>query len=151
MNKDALLATVIGFGVGLILAGLVFLGPNAIKYFPKLSLPQVPKLSLFTHQPKQNTVTPTPMALGEMSMIDSPLSESIEQKNETLISGNTEPNTIVVVEGETQDTVVTANKDGAYAAKVILSEGKNTIVVTSHAGAKTQKQTVIVYYTPEEL
>lgn len=150
MNKDALLATVIGFGVGLVIAALVFLGPTVFKNMPQIHFPDLSALwSKFTAQKNNATPTPTPKP-NETLSIQSPLPESIEAKNESLISGSAPPNAIIVIEGESTENVVVANAEGSYAGKIALGEGKNEITVTSHAGASTQTQSVIVYYTPED-
>jgi len=142
MNKDALLATIIGFGVGLVIAGLVFLGPTVATYLPRISMPSLPKTSKPKTTPKANNKPNT-------ISIESPLPESIEPKNETLLSGKTTPNAIVVLEGENDEVVVIANAQGAYAGKLTLGEGKNDLKVTSYAGKNVQTQSVRVYYTPE--
>ncbi len=149
MNKDALLATVIGFGVGLIIAAAVFLGPSLIKNFPSIRLPNLSGISsLFTQKDKPKP-TPTPKP-GEGLTIQSPLPEAIEPKNETLVSGSVQPESIVVIETDGTETVAVANAQGSYAGKIALTEGKNDIIVTSYTGEKVQMQTVTVYYTPED-
>ena len=150
MNKDALLATVIGFGVGLIIAALVFLGPTVFKNMPQIRMPNLASLwSNFTAQKNNAAPTPTPKP-NEVLSIQSPLPESIEQKNESLISGASPPNAIVVIEGESTENIIIANAEGSYAGKISLGEGKNEITVTSYAGANVQVQSVTVYYTPED-
>lgn len=146
MNKDALLATIIGFGVGLVIAGLVFLSPTLFRALPHFSLP---KISWSFLNPSKSKVTPTPKPKSNTLTIESPLSDSIEPKNETLLSGTTAPNAIVVLEGEIGETVAVANAQGAYAGKLTLGEGKNVLKVTSYAGKDVQTQSVIVYFTTE--
>jgi len=149
MNKDALLATIIGFGVGLIIAAAVFLGPSLIKNFPSIKLPNLSALTARFTQKNNPKPTPTPKP-GEGLTIQSPLPEAIEPKNETLVSGSVAPESIVVIGTDGTETVAVANAQGSYAGKISLSEGKNEIIVTSHAGNKVQVQTVTVYYTPED-
>ena len=71
-------------------------------------------------------------------------------RSRTLISGMTAPEAIVVIEGESTETVAVANAQGAFAGKIALGEGKNDIVVTSYSKDNVQTQTVRVYYTPED-
>lgn len=149
MNKDALLATIIGFGIGLIIAAGVFLGPTVFRSLPHLRLPDFSKLVSRFQQAKPEEITPTPKP-NETLTIQSPLAESIELKNETLVTGSVAPESIVVIEGESGETVSAANGDGAFAGKVVLTEGKNDITVTSYTKDKVQTQTVRVYYTPED-
>lgn len=146
MNKDALLATVIGFGVGLILTGLIFLGPTAIKSFPSFQFPKFswPKFSSSTLTSKP---TPTPAKKDAPLTIEAPLADSIETRNETLVSGKTTPRAIVVTQTNDTETVVEANDEGAFATKITLSEGRNDIVVTSYKDKTIQTQAVTVFYT----
>jgi hypothetical protein len=149
MNKDALLATVIGFGVGLIIAAAVFLGPSLIKNFPTIRLPDLSGITAMFS--KKNSPKPTPAPKqGEGLTIQSPLPEAIESKNETLVSGSAVPESIVVIETDGTEAVAVANAQGSYAGKIALTEGKNDIIVTSYTGGKVQTQTVTVYYTPED-
>lgn len=141
MNKDALLATIIGFGIGLIIAAGVFLGPSIVRSMPQIRLPEFSK--------KPAAPTPTPKQ-NEALTIQSPLAESIELKNETLVTGSVAPESIVVIEGESGETVSAVNSDGAFAGKVVLTEGKNDITVTSYTKDKVQTSSVRVYYTPED-
>lgn len=152
MNKDAILATIIGFGVGLVIAALVFLGPSMVKGVPHISLPDFSKImalfSVKTTSDGNKKAVPTPKAPGRLT-IQSPLPDSIEPKSETLISGTTHPNAIVVVEGEDADNVVVANEAGVYAGKIALGEGKNDLVITSYSDGDIQSEGVTVYYTTE--
>ncbi len=149
MNKDAVLATVIGFGVGLVIAGLVFLGPTLFKNLPHFSLPNLSFLSSLVPKNRGAHPTPTPTPGTHALTVESPLPEAIEPKNETLISGNAPANAIVVLEGESNEAVVIATPQGAYAGKVSLGEGKNALRVTSYSGKEVQTQSLTVYYTPE--
>lgn len=149
MNKDAILATIIGFGVGLIIAGFIFLGPVLIKDLPRISLPNLTFLTAWFSGKGKVKPTPTIKPVSHKLTIESPLPEAIESRNETLVSGNSPPNAIVVLEGENGETVVIANSRGAYAGKLSLGEGKNDLRVTSYADKEVQTQALTVYYTPE--
>ena len=149
MNKDAVLATIIGFGVGLIIAGLVFLGPSLLKDMPRISLPDLSFLSTIIQGKKNPQPASKATPIHYTFTVESPLDESVELREETLISGTTTPESIVVLEGETNETVVIANTKGAYAGKLTLSEGKNVLTITSYADKKKETKTVTVYYTPE--
>lgn len=144
MNKDAVVATIIGFGIGLVITSAFILGPNLVKSLPKISLPTIsfPKKNL----PPMPTPTPTVSTLT----IDAPIADTIESSTSILVSGTSAKDATVVVEGLVDEVVVTVNGEGKYAGKVTLVEGKNEINVTSYANGKTQKQSVIVFYTPEK-
>lgn len=153
MNKDALWATVIGFGIGLLIMGGILAGPKIVKglssfslpklSLPKLSIPMLPKVS------KKTISSPSPTPLAKPLTIDSPLPEAIEVSDEVLVSGVTYPQAFIVVQDEDEDSVVTANTEGKYAAKLTLNEGKNDISVTSYKDGNNYQETVVVYYTQE--
>lgn len=140
MNKDALLATLIGFGIGLLITGLLLVGPNITKALPKVKLPQT-----------ASTPPPTPTPSQFTLIIESPLADAIENSTGLLVSGVTSPESMVVVAGPVDDTAVVAQADGKYAGKITLTEGKNDIVVTAYRQTNQASQTLTVYYTPESL
>lgn len=137
MNKDALLATVIGFVVGLLITGLLLVGPKLVSLLPKISLPKT-------------AATPTPAAQNTGFTIDSPLPDSIESSSKLLVSGSTEMGAMVVIQTDVDDEVVLAKDDGKYAGKVTLAEGKNDLTVASYGKTKQETKTIQVFYTPED-
>ncbi|MCL4360562.1 hypothetical protein M1555_04935 [Patescibacteria group bacterium] len=147
MNRDALLATLIGLGLGLVITGALILTPSLLRLLPKITLPKVavsmPK-SAKTPAPR-----PTPAAFG--LTVDSPLPNAIEHKTDLIVSGTTGAGATVVVQGLTDDDVTVVGKDGKYVGKITLSEGKNTVTVTSYGKDKQKGTSVVVYYTPESL
>ena len=144
MNKDALLATLIGFVIGLFITGLFLAGPKLLSFLPKFSFPS------FSFGQTSPTGSPAPAAAEFGLTIDSPLPDSIESSAELLVSGNTEAEAMVVIQTDIDDDAVTAKEDGKYAGKVTLIEGKNDLTVTSYGKTKQGTQTVTVFYTPEE-
>lgn len=149
MNKDALLATLIGFGIGLLITGILLVGPSLARGLPKFSLPSF-NFSLPKGATQGNT-TPTPGQKEFLLTIDSPLADAIEEKAEVLVSGKTSPGATVVVAGALDEAVIVVKNDGTYAGKVKLTEGKNEILVTSHTKTEQKAQRVTVFYTPESL
>ncbi len=146
MNKDAILATIIGLILGLSITAAFIFGPNLIKALPKIPFPTI---SLPKNTPKpvpQPTSTPNVFVVT----ITAPLEGAIEPKKDVVVSGMTETGATVVIGGPTDDDVVSAGEGGAYAGKVTASEGKNDITVTAYGAAGKQAQsTVTIYYTEE--
>ncbi|MBI2404768.1 hypothetical protein HYV22_01150 [Candidatus Gottesmanbacteria bacterium] len=146
MNRDALLASLIGFGIGLLITGILLVGPNVIKGFPAIKLP-----SLAFSLPKKNdikttpTATPTPAVLG----IASPANEEAVSTSDLVVTGVAPASSTVVVAGPNDEDVVVVKDDGKYAGKITLTEGKNDIVVTSYVNGKGSSQSVTVFYTKE--
>lgn len=157
MNKDAFLATLIGLVIGLLITGIIVVGPPLVKRMSGISVPSIPKISLpnFSLPKKQTGGTPTPaenQTKEHTITISSPLPESIEQNEQIIVSGTTTPDSLVVFQGPTDDAVVHANAEGKYAGKLTLVEGKNTVTVSAYdKNNKYITTDVTVYYTPEEL
>ncbi len=147
MNRDAILATLIGFGIGLLITGGFLLGPTIVRSLPKFSFPPF----TFSNQKPKATPTPETKHVPTALSIDSPLPDTIEDKNEILVSGNAPPDAIIVIAESSQETVVTAGSDGKFAGKISLIEGENDIALTSYKDAKDESQRVTVFYTPEQL
>jgi len=155
MNKDALLATCIGFIVGLIVTGAVLYGPGLTKNFPKIGFPKI-SFQLPQFGKKEGTPTPTAATATETPkehavIIESPLPDSLEQSDKVLVSGTTSFHATVIISSPLDEVVIEANGDGKYAGKVTLQEGKNDIMVASvDPLGKSVSQSVIVFYTPEQ-
>lgn len=143
MNKDAILATLIGFGIGLVITGILLVGPNLLKLLPSIKLPA------FTQSQQLPTPTPAPKVPG--FAIESPLPETIENTPDLLVNGTASPGATIVIAGPGDESVVTVGSDGKFAGKITLTEGKDDITVTSVLGAKITSQTVTVYFTQESL
>ncbi len=155
MNKDALIATLIGLSIGLLLTGIILLGPGLAKSIPAITIPKLSSISLPDFLQKKPKLTPTPEQTAKNDThaitIDSPLEEAIEQDDVVLVSGTTSKGATVVLQGFVDDVVIDANGDGKYAGKITLVEGKNIIIVTSYNEKNepvTQQR--VLYYTPEE-
>lgn len=146
MNKDALLATLIGLGMGLIITGVIVVGPYLVKAIPKITFPKI-SVSLPSMQQKSNP-TPTPMPGSFVFSIDSPIPDAVVTSGELLVSGSTQSAATVVVQGETDEDIVIADANGKYAGKINLTEGKNDVTVTSYSGQIVEHKTIAVYYIP---
>jgi hypothetical protein len=146
MNKDAILATVIGFVIGLFITGMLLVGPKIVQSLPKINI-KLPAISQFFPKP---TPTSAPAPAEFSVTIDSPIPESIESEDEVLVSGSTDSGSTIVIEGNVNDVLVEVKDDGKYAGKITLVEGENTITVTSYNKEKRVTEAVTVFYTPEE-
>lgn len=144
MNKDAILATIIGFVVGLFITGLILIGPKLLSMIPRLTLPTITL-------PTSGTTPPVAPADEEFAVtIDSPLEGSIESQAELLVSGSTQAGSIVFIQTDTDDAVTFAADDGKYAGEVTLLEGKNDLSVTAYLKEKQSTQERTVFFTAEE-
>jgi hypothetical protein len=151
MNKDALLATFIGFVIGLVITGALLGGPGIMKKLPNFHLPNF-QLALSGKKP---TIAKKPVETNKSTEItfavSSPTAETIESKSDLLVSGTAVANTMVVIQGYVDEAITQATTDNTFAGKITLQEGKNAIVVTNYIEGKPTTNTMTVYYTPESL
>lgn len=149
MNKDAILATLIGLALGLGIAGTFIFGPRLLRALPRMKLPSV---TLTKPVPKA-TPQPTPTPKAFAVTITAPLADAIEPQKDVVVSGVvTQGGATVVIAGLADEDVVVAAADGAYAGKVTAVEGKNDIIVTAYgSGGEKAQATVTIYYTQERL
>lgn len=146
MNKDAFLATLIGFAIGLLITGGILIGPNILKYVPKLTIPQ----GLLTRQIPKN-MSPTPTQPSKSFSIDSPLPDAIVEKDTLLVSGTAPKSSVVFIMGPLDEAAQKVDTDGKYAGTITLTEGKNDVIVKNFVNGKPTTMTVTVFYTPETL
>lgn len=145
MNRDVFLATLIGFIIGLILTGVVLIGPKAIMSLPKLkgfsfSLPS------FSFPSFESKLTPTPTQnVAQGFTVQAPLPDSIESGETVLLSGTAHAGATVSASGPTDDDVTVVKEDGKFALKLTLVEGKNEISISEFFESKETTETLVVY------
>lgn len=153
MNKDALLATLIGFGIGLTITSALLFGPGLVKSLPTISFPQItfslPSISGGSTPLPQTT--PSVKSAESGLVVESPSQAYIATSADLLVSGTTTPQAIIVVQTELDDVTSSAKDDGIFSAQVKLSEGRNDVVITSFSLGKLESKTVTVYFTTESL
>lgn len=145
MNKDAILASGIGFGIGLLITGAILLGPTLISQLTQRQSSNGDVQSAtqsVNDTPTDTTTTPTAIS------IDSPLAESILTKNTVEISGKAPQGSIIIVAGDVDETAVTVDTSNAFKATVSLKEGKNDVSITSIQQGTPTVQKLILFYTP---
>lgn len=149
MNKDALLATLIGFGIGLLITGAFLFGPNIASGLPSISF----KLPNFNFSKPQVQVSPIPTPATRVTSltVTAPLTESLASEDEVLVSGTAPQGSTIVIAGAKNEEVLSANQGDTFVGKVVLVEGKNDIVVTAYIDQKEEISKLTVYYTPEDL
>ena len=144
MNRDAMLATGIGFGVGLLIMGILLLGPKIAGFLPNASLPN------FGFLKNQKPADNSPATAGQAFTIDSPLPEAIEPADTVLVSGKAVSDATAVLQGALDEAVGKATPEGTHAAQLKLTEGTNEIVATMYNKTEVTSLTLTVFYTAEE-
>lgn len=131
MKKEAIFAILIGIIVGL---GITF----GIYTIRKNKTSQIDQQM----QSLETEATPTPEApVNDKLLITSPKDESILADTSLRISGNAEPNEMIVVVVNDKEYITQADSIGAFAQDVELEVGGNVIDVTSIAA--DGKQTTV--------
>lgn len=139
MNKDTVVASIIGFGLGLVAAIAIWVAPHII--------------------PKRTNTVNTPIASQETSdnnqvetlTLDVPMPHDgdIAKTKEIEVKGKTQNATLVTVSSNDDTFVTTASQNGEFTVKINLSEGANEINVTSLTPNKQEHQQLFVYYVSE--
>lgn len=150
MNRDAILATIIGLALGLTITGLIVVGPGFASNLPKIKLPAF-KLTFNSLSPSKAPAGSATQPKPPVFSVTSPLADAIETTSELVVSGTALPGSAVVVSGLTDDDVMSVGTDAKFAGKITLSEGRNEIAVTQYLKGKPTIIKVIIYYTKENI
>ncbi len=149
MNRDALLATIIGFILGLIITSIVIAWPKISASFqslaikmPSISKNVTPDIMSPQAQPKEKqTVTDS-----QPLTITGPVTDSIAESDTLLVSGSATIGSYVIIGGLLDEAVAIASEDGTYSGSISLQEGKNPIEVSTFTDGVLTTKTVEVYY-----
>ncbi|MFC1646763.1 hypothetical protein ACFL1A_00630 [Patescibacteria group bacterium] len=149
MNKDIVLATLIGFVIGLIITSSIIFGPKIISSITipeiKISFPWLDKPNLSN----DTTGDAKPKDYKNIT-ISSPIPDTISENESLLISGTAPAGSTIVVGGFVDEDASVVAKDGKFAGKIALYEGKNDITVTAFTKNNILTQTLSIFYTPEK-
>lgn len=149
MNKDAILASVIGFTIGLCITGFLLVGPNILKNLPQISLPKREQKTQQVASANPDNQNDTSVAGG--FVVTDPQPDSLLNDKSLTVAGTAEPGSLVIIQGYSEETVVATGGEGKFTASLTLEEGKTDVVVTNYINGKPTALTIPVYYTEEEL
>lgn len=138
MNKDTVVASVIGFGLGLIAAVILWVVPRIA---PKTTAPKS------TPQALSETAisSPTPAGFTISSLHDGEIAKS----SSVLLEGKAPAGSLVVLDAPSDTQVVAPDKNGAFSISLTLAEGANQISVTNYYKGGQDNKTLSVYYVAE--
>ncbi len=152
MNKDAILASLIGFSVGLLITASIIFGPKLFAQLQTSMREHQGQVASFQtkedNQPQPSNITsqePLPSSLT----IDQPTQESIVKESGITVSGNASPNSLIIVGTTEEESVVQVPSSGKYETKVVLREGKNDISVANVVNDQLFVERVVVYFSQE--
>lgn len=139
LEKDVLIAIIVGLVVGGVVAFLFFFLP---KIFPKTS--RQPPVT------QEEQLSP-PTATSAFLTLENPTDGAIFTEGETLISGKTQAGALVAIVSSVDEAVVETDSEGHFEAEIALEEGANEIIITAYQDQKEEAQSVTLYYTEEEI
>ncbi len=148
MNKDAILASVIGFGIGLLITGGILVGPTVISQLATRLQEREGTVASATNEQASTTPGVNQPLNGVSLSIESPKTDAIVNEDNIEVKGKTLANTMVIVAGDTDEDVIQTDASGAFVGNITLKEGINDITVTAIQGTLTSLQKIVVFYTP---
>lgn len=140
MKKEITLSILIGFGLGLIITGAIYLTKKSSEI--NFQTPQVTTI--------ETSNINTPSNIHSVSLIG-PLDQSIIKENKTTVSGVTSPLSIVLIIGEKGEKLIKSDNKGGFETEILLDTGENQIEIQSFSetGEKATKIITVVYTTSE--
>lgn len=140
MNRDTVVASVIGFGLGLVAAISLWVVPRMLpKPTPKTTATET-----------ANSAVTSPDTAASGFEITSPKDGEIVKSATVALVGKTPDVEPVTIATATEMQVVSPT-DGSYKADVTIKEGVNQIVASSLKAEGGATQTITVYYFNQEL
>lgn len=143
MNKDAILASIIGFGIGLLITGAILVGPSLLPLLKKIN-------KKGDVQSATTQVSPTLTAgTGTTFTIDTPTDETIAQDATITVSGHAPKGTTIIIDNTEGEVATQSTDTNTFQGQIPLKEGKNDISVTQVADPTSTTKHVTIYYTPK--
>lgn len=135
MRKEAIIAILLGVGLGLVFTFGVYTANQAVK----------DKKTEQTVQVVETSPSPSPRA---GFTIDAPENNIVVDKDEVEISGETQPDAVIVAYSEGKEAFAQADEDGEFSFDFPLVSGSNTIVITSiNEEDEQEEMSISVVYT----
>ncbi|MBU1130397.1 hypothetical protein KKE45_03720 [Patescibacteria group bacterium] len=149
MLKELLLAILLGSIIGFAVTGGIWNFKNKQQSNANPT-PMAGGPSILKEEEKENNNTPTPTPENiHFLNIDNPENESVTNKGETTLSGNTTTNSIIAIKSITDSFFITTDKDGSFSQDIELEGGINLIQISSIDTNDNQinKEILITYST----
>lgn len=143
MNKDTVVASVIGFGLGLIAAVALWIVP---KILPSITTSKTSQDQVLSETVAQNSPEPE---IGESLQITSPVDGEISKESKIKIQGKAPLDTLVLVTSASENLNSAIGSSGNFSVDLNLKEGANEIAVINISHGKQESQRILVYFTKE--
>lgn len=128
---------------------LIFLGALGFIFFIYYILNlQYPSLKNYSFSSGPITSAPASISLD----LSDPQDSVLTFKSSALVSGNTAPDSLVLVTTDTQDIMLTSDSKGNFSTDLSLDEGVNNIqVAVFDKNGEERLQKRVVYYSKEKI
>jgi len=142
MRKEVIIAIFLGFALGLVITFGIWQANKALKK-------QKPEKEVTPITVEETKPSPSPSFSLE---IFSPEDQAIYNENKTLVTGKTQPGSLVAIVFEEGEKIVGTDKAGNFEAEIPLILGINEIQITAFSPeAKEETQNLGVFYTTTEI
>jgi hypothetical protein len=151
MNKDALLASGIGFGVGLLITGTILMGPTLVSQVSeKISALRSAsgEVASATQEHNGSDSSGNSNNSNVSFTIVSPTQEEIVTTEKVDIKGKSPSGSTIIIAGDVDEAVTTANDQNEYSASITMKEGVNMITVTSLSNDTPTVNKITLFYQP---
>lgn len=140
MKKEVLIAIIIGFSIGLIIAFGLWTANKSLK---KITPPKENSAS------QETPISPTPL-LSSLQ-INSPDKDFLSNQEKITVSGKTFADATIVIVYTEGEKIITADQDGQFSAEITLVGGVNEIKITAFYQDGNESSQIIngVYSTAE--
>lgn len=144
MKKEAIIAIVLGFGLGIIITFGIWTANKALKTQESTT----PTPSVAEETPTQISPTPTPNQ-GLSLEISQPENNEIITEEKINLAGKTAPEATIVILFEEGEKIIEADKEGKFETEITLIGGANEITIKAFDQKGNEAQSIIdlVYST----
>lgn len=143
MKSDVIIAMVVGFIIGTIVAVGATNIPKLLSYGNKSISAPVPTnvTEEISPSPQNNTFT-----------LEYPKDESVSDTKIVTVSGHAKTGTNILIETDRDTKIVEATDSGSFDVPMKIAEGSNMIYITNFdTNGEIRSESRTVFYTPEDL
>lgn len=141
MNKDIMVASIIGFGLGLIGAVALWFVP---KMLPKITKPQSSPVPQVNEQ-----------VLGENAQMNIEIQNlkdgDVVKDSNLKLNGKSTKCDFLTINTPSDQQIFTSNQEGTFSATLKLNEGGNQIVVSGYNPDSQVSKKLLIYYFADQL
>lgn len=143
MNKESIIAILLGFAGGILVAFLLVTAPSKLAFLNK---GKDQDSSENTSQVEGEQTTQTPIVITEPEQASFISAQEVEIRGTTTVMVDKK----IIIQTENEDYVVTISEDGSFSQKVSLLEGENKTFFTVYDNNNNAVTHELVIYSSTE-